>query len=171
MRRAGASAEAILAAYNTENLRASLERYPQRIFDARQAVNQARRTLKDAEMERDAMEAELVLLISIETDEKGKPKFSNQQTRDAELMRRKAKAVGYIVLANKVAEAEADLNQAQDTLQMLLDEYQSARIVARLIAAEMSIIGELADMGECDEREVRFEIDGRKVAKTCKEAF
>ena len=34
---------------------------------------------------------------------------------------------------------------------MLLDEYQSARMVARLISAEMSVISELAEIGEADE--------------------
>lgn len=144
------AADEILSAYNTENLRHSLAQYPRRIFNARQAVNQARKALKDAELERDTAEAELILLISIETDERGKAKFSNQQTRDAELARRKATTPEYVEAAGKVAEAEAEWVAAQDTLQMLLDEYQSARIVARLIASELAVVSELADIGDDD---------------------
>ncbi len=144
------AADQILDAYNTENLRHNLAQYPKRIFEARQAVNQARKTLKDAELERDTAEAELILLISIETDAKGKAKFSNVQMRDAELTRRKASDPGYIEAAGKVAEAEMDWTAAQDTLQMLLDEYQSARIVARLIASELAVVSELADIGDDD---------------------
>lgn len=145
--RAGA-ANQILAAYDTENLRHSLAQYPRRIYDARQAVNQARKAWKDAELERATAEAEMILLISNETDEKGKAKFSNQEARNAELIRRKATDPKYLELANKVAEAEAALNEAQNQLQQLLDEYQSLRYMSRLIIAEMSVISELADLDE-----------------------
>lgn len=139
------AADEILSAYNTENLRHSLAQYPRRIYDARQAVNQARKALKDAELERDTVEAELILLVSIETDERGKAKFSNAQMRDAELTRRKASDPDYITAAGRVAEAEMAWQAAQDSLQMLLDEYQSTRIVARLIAGELGVISGLAD--------------------------
>lgn len=152
------AADEILSAYNTENLRHNLAQYPGRIFNARQAVNQARKTLKDAELERDTTEAELILLVSIETDEKGKARYSNAQMRDAELLRRKASDPGYLEAAGKVIEAEAEWNAAQDTLQMLLDEYQSARIVARLIAGELGVISGLADFGEIDDSDLLIPI-------------
>lgn len=148
----------VLSAYNTENLRHSLARYPRRIYDARQAANQARKVLKDAELERDTVEAELILLISIETDEKGKAKYSNQQLRDAELLRRKSVDLGYIEAAGRVAAAEAEWNAAQDALQMLIDEYQSARIAARLVAGELSVISGLADYGEIDDSDLLIPI-------------
>ena len=141
--RAGA-ANQILAAYDTENLRHSLAQYPRRIYDARQAVNQARKAWKDAELDRATIEAELLLAIGMETDDRGKAKYSNAEQRAAELTRRKATDPRYLDAAAKVAEAETELNEAQDHLQMLLDEYQAARIVARLLAAEISMIGELS---------------------------
>lgn len=144
------AADEILSAYNTENLRHNLAQYPGRIYSARQTLNQARKALKDAELERDTAEAELILLISIETDAKGKAKFSNVQMRDAELTRRKASDPDYITAAGRVAEAEMAWQAAQDSLQMLLDEYQSARIVARLIASELAVVSELADIGDDD---------------------
>lgn len=157
----------ILAAYNTENLRASLEQYPGKIFGARQAANQARKALKDAELERATVEAELILLISVETDEKGKAKFANQQTRDAALQVRKASSLKYIEAAGAVADAEAACNEAQDVLQMLLDEYQSARIVARLIASELDVISGLADI-----EDMSFAAGGNGYQKpTTREAF
>jgi len=142
------AASTILDAYNTENLRHSLMEYPKRIREARQAVNQARKAYKDAELERATAEAEMILLISNETDEKGKPRFSNQEARNAELIRRKATDPNYLELANKVAEAEAALNEAQDQLQQLLDEYQSLRYMSRLVIAEMSVISALAALDE-----------------------
>ena len=141
----------LLAAYNTENLRHSLMAYPGRIKAQREAVYQARKAWEDAELERSTVEAELLLTISSETDERGKAKFSNAEQRSAELLRRKAADPSYLAAAEKVATAKDALNEAQDTLQMLLDEYQSARMVARLISAEMSVISELAEVGEADE--------------------
>lgn len=157
------AADEILSAYNTENLRRSLAQYPGRIYDARQAVNQARKALKDAEFERDMAQAEIVFFVSIETDEKGKPKYTNVQMRDAEITRRKAADPIYAAAAGKVAKAEAKWVTAQDALQMLLDEYQSARIVARLITGELGVISGLADYGEIDDSDL--------LVPTRKEAF
>jgi len=141
----------LLTAYNTENLRHSLMAYPARIKKQREEVYQARKAWEDAEMERSTVEAELLLAISTETDEKGKTKFSNAEQRAAELQRRKAVAPSYLAAAEKATAAKDALSEAQDILQMLLDEYQSARMVARLISAEMSVISELAEIGEADE--------------------
>ncbi len=145
------AANQILTAYNTENLRHSLMTYPARIKSQRDEVNQARREYKDAELNRATGEAELLLAIGAETDEKGKLRYSNAEARAAELLRRKATDGAYQDVAFEVSSIEAELAEAQDALQMLLDEYQSARMVARLIAAEMSVISELADIGEVDE--------------------
>lgn len=155
--------KSLFAAYNTENLRHRLGQYPGRIYHARQAVNMARKALKDAELERDGLEAEMILLITAEPDTKGKAKYTNVQMRDAELLRRKVNTPQYQDAAYKVNDAETDWMQAQDALQMLLDEYQSARIVARLIAAELSVLSELVDIGDAAEvsakTALRTEID------------
>lgn len=142
---------ALLTAYNTENLRHSLMAYPARIKAQRETVYQTRKTWEDAELERSTVEAEILLAISTETDEKGKAKYTNAEQRSAELLRRKASDPRYLAAAEKAAIAKDALNEAQDTLQMLLDEYQSARMVARLISAEMSVISELAEIGEAEE--------------------
>lgn len=159
----------LLTAYDTENLRHSLMAYPARIKAQREAVNQTRRLLKDAELNRATGEAELLLAIGIETDEKGKLRYSNAEARAAELLRRKAMDPSYQDVAFEVSAIEAELTEAQDTLQMLLDEYQSARMVARLISAEMSVISELAEVGEVDEV-VGLQIPERQKS-LAKEAF
>ena len=149
--RAAAAIDEILTVYDTENLRHSLAAYPARIKAQRNVVNQARKALKDAELSRAECEAELLLTLGTETDDKGKPKYSNAEQRAAALLRRKSTDPNYLDAASAVTVAEAEATEAQDTLQMLLDEYQSARMVARLISAEMSVISELADVGEVDE--------------------
>ncbi len=141
----------VIAAYDTENLRHALLTYPARIKAQRDAVNIARKAWKDAELQRATLEAELLLAVSVETDDKGKAKFSNAEVRAAELLRRKGTDPAYLETLALVSEAESELNEAQDTLQMLLDEYQSARIAARLISAELSVLSELIDVGEAEE--------------------
>lgn len=141
----------ILTAYDTENLRHALATYPQRIKDQRDAVGIARKAWKDAELQRATLEAEMLLLIGIETDEKGKTRYTNAEARAAELLRRKGTDSAYLETLSLVSDMEAELTEAQDTLTMLLDEYQSARIAARLIAAEMSVLSELIDVGEREE--------------------
>lgn len=139
-------ANQILDSYNTENLRRSLMEYPSRISEARTWLNQARKALRDAEAEKATIEAEMILAISMETDDKGKPKFSNSEARNAELQRRKTSDPMYIETAEKVARTEAEFNEANDRLQTVIDEYQSTRIVARLIAEELGVISGLADL-------------------------
>jgi len=138
--------QSIVVTYDTANLRHALASYPARIKAQREVVQQARREHRDAEQLRAELEAELLLALSIETDDKGKTRFSNAEARAAELLRRKAADPAYAAAAAAVTRAEAALNEAQDTLSMRLDEYQSARVAARLIAAEMSALSEIIDM-------------------------
>lgn len=173
------SIQSILAAYDTANLRRSLATYPARIKAQRDACNQARRALKDAEIAKAEAEAELLLTISAATDAKGKARYSNAEQRAAALTRDKGHDPGYLDAASAVMTAEADLNEAQDALQMLLDEYQSARIAARLIAAEMSVLSELIDTGDASEvsagdavrMEIPFDNGGNGDKRPYKEAF
>lgn len=148
---------AILTAYDTTGLRHNLAVYPARIKTQRNAVAQARQAAQDAEAARALIEAEMVLEISITTDEKGKLAYSNAEARAAALTLMKGNAQPgyhsghYTDAVTVLRNAEAALTEAQDTLTMLLDEYQSARIAARLIAAEMSVLSELIDVGEWEE--------------------
>lgn len=148
---AAAAINSVLAAYDTENLRHALATYPSRIKNQRDAVGIARKAWRDTEQQRATLEAEILLFIGTETDDKGKTKYTNAESRAAELLRRKGTDPAYQETLAVVSDAEAELNEAQDTLLMLLDEYQSARIAARLIAAEMSVLSELIDVGEADE--------------------
>lgn len=165
------AANQILTAYNTENLRHSLMTYPGLIKTQRDEVNQARKAWKHAELDRATAEAEMLLAIGYETDEKGKSKFTNAEARAAELLRRKGSDPQYLDLASEVSQAESSLAEEQDALQMLLDEYQSARMVARLIAAEMSVISELAEVGEAEEVLGLSQISPNEQRTLGKEAF
>lgn len=138
--------QSITAAYDTANLRHALASYPTRIKAQRDLAQRARREHQNAEQSRAELEAELLLAVSVETDDKGKARFTNAEARAAELLRRKAAHPAYAATAAAVTRAEAALVEAQDTLSLRLDEYQSARIVARLIAAEMSALSEIIDL-------------------------
>lgn len=146
-----AAINSVISAYDSENLRHALATYPQRIKRQREAVQQARTEYRRAEQSRAEAEASLVLAISIDTDERGKAKYPNAEARSAALAQCKRDDPDYADAADTAAKAEADLTEAQDALTMLLDEYQSARIAARLIAAEMSVLSELIDVGEREE--------------------
>ncbi len=148
-----AAVQSITAAYDTASLRHALASYPGRIKAQRELVQRARHEHQNAEQRRAELEAELLLAISVETDDKGKTRFSNAEVRAAELLRRKAADPAYAAAAAAVSRAEAALLEAQDTLSLRLDEYQSARIAARLIAAEMSALSEIIDLEDHEEVE------------------
>lgn len=146
-----AAINAIGTAYGTEGLRNALAAYPSRIKSQREVVAQARATYRNAEQARAEQEAALILDISVATDDKGKPRYSNAEARAAALSQIKRDDGDYCDALDNVRETEAAVTEAQDTLQMLLDEYQSARIAGRLIAAEMSALSEIIDVGEREE--------------------
>lgn len=160
-----AAINAIGTAYGTDALRHNLAAYPARIKKQRDAVAQARKTYRDAEQSRAEREAEMILGIATATDEKGKPAFSNAEARAAALTSMKGGkpfTIGacpdgyqYQDALTALQVAENALTEAQDSLQMLLDEYQSARIAARLIAAEMSALSEIIDVSEREEVSVK----------------
>lgn len=139
-------AAAAVEAYDTTGLRHALASHPGRIKAQRELVQQARRDHQMAEQRRAELEAEFLLAISVETDDKGKARFSNAEVRAAELVRRKAADPAYAAAAAAVTRAETALVESQDVLLMRLDEYQSARVAARLIAAEMSALSEIIDL-------------------------
>jgi hypothetical protein len=135
----------ILEQLNTEQLKTKVTGYPMLIFEQKKVARAARETCKDAEQERAAQEAILIADISAEPNPTtGKPMFSNAEARQAELLKRKRFTQDYLDAEFAAKRVEMELNQAQDKLDMLFDEYKSACFVAELVTAEVNLwAGEL----------------------------
>jgi hypothetical protein len=135
----------ILSQLNTGQLKDKVAGYPALIIAQKQAVRNARTGYNDCEQERAAQEAMLIADISGTVNPAtGKPMFSNAEARQAELLKQKRVVRDYLDAEFAAKRAEMELNQAQDKLDMLFDEYKSACFVAGLVTAEVNLwAGEL----------------------------
>lgn len=132
-------AERILAQLDTAGLKQRLLQYPVAIQEQRAAVRKAKEELTRAEGERDFLEAEMTAEISAAVNEAGKPMYSNDKARAAELVRQKAANPEYQSVARAAQAAEYRFNEAQDELYRLQDEFRSVRDIVRLVAQEISL--------------------------------
>jgi hypothetical protein len=130
----------ILNQLNTEQLKDRVAGYPALINAQKQVVRNARTKYSDCEQERATQEALIMADISATVNpQTRKPAFSNAEARQAELLKQKRVVHDYLDAEFAAKRAEMELNQAQDKLDMLFDEYKSACFVAGLVTAEVNL--------------------------------
>jgi hypothetical protein len=130
----------ILEQLNTAQLKTKVNGYPALIFEQKNVVRIFREAHKDCEQERATQEAMIMADISSAVNPAtGKPAFSNAESRQAELLKQKRISQDYLDAEYTAKQAEMDLNQAQDKLDMLFDEYRSACFVSDLVTAEVKL--------------------------------
>jgi len=134
------TAREILEHFETEKIKNQLAKYPQYIFEAKEAVNNIREELKMAETELKEAEAMLITEIALETNGNGKPKFGNERTRQAELIKRQANSEDYQAVLENLKHIQRKLDNAQLNLELLYDEFRATHYIARITEAELRII-------------------------------
>lgn len=132
--------EAILADLETKTLKAKLREYPALLRRQKSIVAEKRQALEDVKAARQALEAEMVAEIAAETNGNGKPKFSNAESRAAELINRKRQNPAYQEAEKACREAEWGMNEAQFDLEKLIDEFKAYRYVVDLTARELALL-------------------------------
>lgn len=132
----------ILAAYDTEHIIDSLtNRFPSFITKARENARTARDTYQQAEQIRAIAEADIMTDIAAETDPAtGKLAFTNEKTRAAELLSRKAKDQAYLVAEAEAKKARWAWENEQDELDELVTKNRNYLAVAGLISAELGLL-------------------------------
>lgn len=115
--------------------------FPGEIRAQKERVKQARRALKDAQATLNACEAEIVAVICAAVNsDTGKAAFSNDKTRDAEIVRRKANNPTCKAAELAVRAAEEEASVAEFDLERLFDEFQAYRYVVDLTARELALL-------------------------------
>lgn len=122
----------------TDNLVAAKDR----LAECRPAVRAAREKVQRLERAVKELEAEMVLEIAFETGANGKPRFSNEALREAELARRKSRDQQYRRAENALLDARRELQEAEDGLAAAQDEFRAWQVIAKLRAAEMASLKE-----------------------------
>lgn len=130
----------ILEDLGTDLLKEKLLMLPGKIDAQKTLIRELREAYAEAEQTRALKEAEIMSDIITEIDpNKGKPAFSNETARNAERLRRMAADTEYQQAAKAAKEAEMALNQAQDELQSLYDEFKAVQYVAQIVSYEVAL--------------------------------
>lgn len=131
---------AILADLETDLLKRRLYDFPGQIRAQKRVVREHREAYDALQQEARMLEAELATDISAETNpNNGKPAYSNKEAREAELEQRKGADIEYMEAAQKARKAGWQLEEAQDELEKIQDEYKSYRYVVGMVTKELAV--------------------------------
>lgn len=104
-----------------EQVKQTLARLPGQLADARRTLSDHRKIEAEAAASVKDLEAEILMVVSGETTEAGKPAFSNKESREAEVRNRLRASEAYLLLKRQLEladtgklNAELQLNQLQD---------------------------------------------------------
>ena len=130
----------ILEDLGTDLLKEKLLMLPGKIEAQKTKIRQLREVYAEAEQTRALKEAEIMTDIIAEVNlSTGKPVFSNDTARQTERLRRMATDEEYQQVARAAKKAEMVLNQAQDELQSLYDEFKAVQYVAQIVGYEVAL--------------------------------
>ena len=142
----------LLNEYETRLLKDKLLEFPGQIKHQKAVLRDARASYAEAAQEVAMIEAEIATNIAVETDPNtGKPKFTNDKTRQAELLRRKSADPVAQNAVIAMREAEHLMSELQDELEALQDKFRSYRYVARLTAEELALMASEHEAEEPEE--------------------
>lgn len=134
----GLDKNSIFMRISPQTLLVELMMCPESIAEQKKVVRAVKNEFEEAEEERAAMELEVMGEVTDEQDPvSGKPRYSNDKSRQAELSRRLKSIPSYTVLARHAKAIKSKLGQAQDELDRLENNYRSLRYRAELAAAEL----------------------------------
>jgi hypothetical protein len=118
-----------------------------RVLRLPEAVDSARRAHAEAEFNARALrdqlaeiEAEVLVFVQAETKDDGKPAFSNDAARKAEVRRRRSEKPTYQQIARTLSAAEVQCRQLALDVERLEDEHRAIRIHADYTIAETQLL-------------------------------
>jgi hypothetical protein len=115
--------------------------YPENIRQQKEAVRAAGRAIIETREEVEYQEAILKAEIESEVSpSNGKPIFSNEGARKAELIRRKKNSAEYQEALKALRDAEDIQSSAQFELDKLTDKFNGAMYASRIIAGCLNLI-------------------------------
>ena len=137
-------AQDILQNLTTERYKEKLLTLPWKIESQKQKIREFRDAHAEKEQARALKEAEIVEIINAETNpDTGKPLYSNDKAREAAKLCRMGTDQEYQQLAREVKEAKMVMNEAQDQLEQLQDEFKSFQVLAEVVASEVALYAKI----------------------------
>jgi gamma-glutamylcyclotransferase (GGCT)/AIG2-like uncharacterized protein YtfP len=132
--------EAVTAELEVDRMLGKLHEYPALIRAQQDVVSECRRRVEEAKSAVDLARAVVAAAVLSETDGNGKPRYSNDKTREAEITRRLASDPEYQAALANLRAAQEEGDAAQFELDRLFNEFAAARAAARVLAAKMNLL-------------------------------
>ena len=142
------NARAILDDLGTNLFKEKLLTLPAKIETQKAKVRQLREAHTEKEQTRALWEADIMSTINSEINPStGKPAFSNEKARNAEMLRRMTESGEYQLAAREAKEAEMVVSASQDELERLQDEFRANQFVSQLLSYEVSLFANNLEAG------------------------
>ena len=128
------------AKLDVDNFTKSILAIPEKIRIQSEVYKEARTAFEAAKSDIVNAESMLAAVIASEENDKGKPKFSNEATRKAELEIRKKEDDYYAMAWAPYKSALDDMENAQFRLDQLSNEFKAFQTVGGLLTARLSLM-------------------------------
>jgi len=125
---------------DVESFSKNIMAIPEKIRVQKEICKQTKTVFEDAKSAIVSAEAMLAAVISAETNEAGKARFSNDNTRRAELEIRKKHDFDYQQAWGPYKEALDVMDAEQFKLEQLYDELKAYQVVGGVLAARLSLM-------------------------------
>lgn len=125
---------------DVDNFTKSILALPEKIRIQSEAYKETRTAFEAAKSDIVNAESMLMAVITSEENDKGKPRYSNDATRRAELEIRKKEDDYYAMAWGPYKKALDDMENAQFKLDQLSNEFKAYQTVGGLLAARLSLM-------------------------------
>ncbi|MGE4274080.1 MAG: hypothetical protein AB7E31_14660 [Desulfitobacterium sp.] len=125
---------------DVENFTKNIVTIPEKIRIQQEVLKEARTAFESAKSNIVNAESMLMSIITAETNEAGKPLYSNDKARQAELEIRKKMDWEYREAWEPYKAALDEMENAQFLLEQLQNEFKAYQVVGNVLAARMSLM-------------------------------
>jgi hypothetical protein len=131
----------ILSHLNTAHIKQSLFDFPQQLAMASANLANATELLANAKRNMKMAEVNLIADINSDTDPMtGKPKYTNDKAREAELFKRAALDVDCHLANIDLVEAQGNFTKAELEKTLIQDKWEAMKKIANVVCYEMEIL-------------------------------
>lgn len=137
------AAEQMIDEMNVNSVIDKIYTFPAEIRRQEGLLADTRRRLEEAKSSLELARQVIVAAVISETNGDGKPRYSNDKAREAEITRRLAVDPEYRAVLQAVREAEDAVNSEQFELNRLYNEFSAYRAVAKVLAGKLHLVAGL----------------------------
>lgn len=123
-----------------DNFNSHIMSLPKKIHDQSEVLRDARYAFEQARANIVNAESMLMAAITAEVNDAGKPRFTNDITRKAELDLRKKYDADYIAAWEPYRVTQEDMDNAQFLLTELENEFKAYQVMGQILAARLGLM-------------------------------